>query len=83
MIEFKDLITRPDRSCGPQPLILCVSTFQAANASLLDLQMNMFYFFLLVSEDSNTNTVPQDLAVSVIENTQTFTTLMKNAVNSC
>jgi len=36
--------------------------------------MNIFYLFFLVFEDSNTNTVPQDLAVSLIENTQIFLT---------
>lgn len=43
--------------------------------------MNTFYFFLLAYEDGNTNTVPQDLAVSVIENTQIFMNSKKNAVN--
>lgn len=45
--------------------------------------MNIFYLFLLACEDNNANTVPQDLAVSVTENTQIFMTSEKNAVNSC
>lgn len=45
--------------------------------------MNIFYFFLLVHEDGNTSRVPQDLAVSVIENTQISRTSKKNTVNSC
>lgn len=34
--------------------------------------MNIFYLFFLVYEDSNTNRVPQDLAVSLIGSTDFF-----------
>lgn len=45
--------------------------------------MDILYSFLLANEDGDTNTVPQDLTVSVIGSTQIFMNSKKNAVYSC